>query len=257
MRQRIDEQSAHDVGAADEHHATGRDPTRAAFAPGLGDRLRDWVEWFGVIRLVTSALAIVVVGAGAWFLVRTPPPPSEASLPMAEAVAGASTSSTLVAGQAAAEARDTGSTVVSGPIVVHVAGAVAVPGVYELEPASRVDDAVRAAGGITSAADPDQLNLAAPVVDGDRIHVPEVGEVVPPSAAPVDATASTGPIVPVDVNRAGVGELDGLPGVGPATAAAIVNDRDLNGPFVAVEDLERVPGIGPAKLAALVGLVTT
>ncbi len=59
------------------------------------------------------------------------------------------------------------------------------------------------------------------------------------------------------MNRATVDELDELPGVGPATAAAIVTERERNGPFASVDDLDRVSGIGPAKLAALRDLVTT
>jgi competence protein ComEA len=65
------------------------------------------------------------------------------------------------------------------------------------------------------------------------------------------------PAAPIDVNRASAEELDVLPGVGPATAAAIVTERERNGPFLTVDDLERVPGIGPAKLEALRELVTT
>ena len=59
------------------------------------------------------------------------------------------------------------------------------------------------------------------------------------------------------MNRAPARELETLPGVGPATAAAIVAEPERNGPFASFEDLERVPGIGPAKLAGLVGLVIT
>lgn len=249
MRQRLDEQTDHDAGRvrADQDP----DPIRPeSVVPGT-DRLRDWIEWFGVGRLVTSAAAVVVVCAGAWFLVRTPPPPSEASLPMATAAGDLSQTSHETIEPPGA------TTTTAGPLVVHVAGAVIQPGVYELEPASRVDDAVRRAGGPTPTADPAQLNLATPLADGDRIYVPEVGETVPPPVGPVGSAAAPGPTAPVDLNRAGVGELDELPGIGPATAAAIVTDRELNGPFVSVDDLERVPGIGPAKLAALSGLVTT
>jgi competence protein ComEA len=62
---------------------------------------------------------------------------------------------------------------------------------------------------------------------------------------------------PVDLNRADAAALDLLPGVGPATADAIVRHRDLNGPFASVDDLLDVPGIGPAKLEALRDLVVT
>ena len=61
---------------------------------------------------------------------------------------------------------------------------------------------------------------------------------------------------PVDLNTATAADLETLPGVGPATAAAIVDDRTRNGPFASVDDLDRVPGIGPAKLAALRDQVT-
>jgi competence protein ComEA len=133
-------------------------------------------------------------------------------------------------------------------VVVHVAGAVRAPGVYTLDDTARVIDALAAAGGAAPDADVDQLNLAALVVDGLQIRVPVVGEVLP---APVDG-AATGP---VDLNRASAAELETLPGVGPAIAAAIVAFRDETGPFRTVDDLLEVPGIGPAKLAGLLDAV--
>jgi competence protein ComEA len=120
-----------------------------------------------------------------------------------------------------------------------------------------VRDAIVAAGGPTEIADWNALNLAAVVDDGVKVYVPHVGEEVPPSLTlPVSADAAP-PTGPIDVNAATADELDALPGVGPATAGAIVTERDRNGPFVDVDDLDRVPGIGPAKLDALRGLVTT
>lgn len=146
-------------------------------------------------------------------------------------------------------------------VVVHVAGAVSVPGVYGLPDGVRVDAAIAAAGGALVDADPNALNLAAPLTDGSRVYVPRVGEDVPTALVPVGGSAAA-PAVPaaptvVDVNRATAEQLDVLPGVGPATAAAIVTERERNGPFLGVDDLDRVPGIGPAKLEALRGLVTT
>ncbi|MPY93048.1 MAG: ComEA family DNA-binding protein [Acidimicrobiia bacterium] len=148
----------------------------------------------------------------------------------------------------------------AAPAMVHVAGAVASPGVYPLLPGARVDDVVRQAGGPRPDADVARLNLAAPVEDGSRVHVPAVGEA--PLPAPVvpeggpggrggGAGSSGGPGEPVDVNAATEAELDELPGVGPATAAAIVAYREEHGPFASVDALEDVPGIGPAKVAAL------
>jgi competence protein ComEA len=214
----------------------------------------EWLAWFGVGRLLTSALAVVIVCVGAFWLVRSPPPATEAALPVATSVSIESIS-TL--------ARPAPPSTASPTVIVHVTGAVVEPGVYELGAGERVRSAIEAAGGASPDADASALNLAAPVVDGSRIQVPLVGEqlespiVVPPaisSGAPAPGSPGS---APVDVNTAGAVELDALPGVGPATAAAIVEERRANGPFVSVDDLDRVPGIGPAKLGALRDLVTT
>ena len=142
---------------------------------------------------------------------------------------------------------------------MHVAGAVGVPGVYELAGGARVVDAVEVAGGLAADADVAVLNLAAVLTDGQRIYVAKVGETPPAIAVPDGAAppGSSAPPGPVDLNAATVSELDELPGIGPATASAIVAHRDEHGPFAAVGDLEAVRGIGPAKLEALQGLVTT
>ena len=138
------------------------------------------------------------------------------------------------------------------PLVVHVDGAVASPDVYELEPGSRVADAIDAAGGLAEGADTSTLNLAAPVADGEKVHVPVEGESAP--AAPgTSGGAEAGGLV--NLNTAGVEELDELPGVGEATAQAIVEDREANGPFTTVEDLMRVSGIGEKKFERLRELV--
>ena len=248
MRQPIEESPAEPV------------VTRPLMDVSLADRVRDWVNWFGLARLVTSAVAVVVVCIGGWWLIRTPPPPPESALPVAAAdVALGSVTlpppSTMQPSDS--ESIDTPSSVV----VVHVAGAVLLPGIFELPANSRVADAIDRAGGPSAEAEPAALNLAALLVDGTRIYVPTVGEEVPSeisvSGATSGAAADVGPVGPIDVNRANAVELQTLPGVGPATAEAIVAERDRNGPFVSFADLERVPGIGPAKLAAMEGLVTT
>ena len=79
-----------------------------------------------------------------------------------------------------------------------------------------------------------------------------------PVAAVDDPTsgADAQPSGPIDVNHATVDQLDELPGIGPATAAAIVDHREQNGPFATIDDLEAVRGIGPAKLEAIRDLVT-
>lgn len=224
------------------------DVPRPIAAPTAFDRARDWLNWFGLARLVTSAVATVIVCAGGWWLVRTPAPPTEASLP--PATGAVVVSDTLPPPVTSAASPQSG-----GRIIVHVAGSVERPGVYELADGSRVDAAISAAGGAQDDAQLDALNLAAIVIDGTRIYVAGPGEVPPPTIAEARAVEiASGPI---DVNRATAEQLESLPGVGPATAAAIVAERDRNGPFVSVDDLERVPGIGPAKLAGFVDLVTT
>ncbi len=127
-------------------------------------------------------------------------------------------------------------------------------------------DLVTAAGGLLAEADVDRLNLAARVVDGTRVYVPRRGEPGPPPEAAVGgsdpavgggaAAAPAGaPAGPVDLNTATAAQLDTLPGVGPATAAAILTYRARNGRFRSVTELLEVPGIGPAKLEAIRPLV--
>lgn len=140
-------------------------------------------------------------------------------------------------------------------ITVHVAGRVQRPGVYDLPSSSRVIDAVNMAGGAVFGADADAINLAAPVVDGQRVYVPAVGEVVVSEPSGADGVVA-GPRFPIDINTATVGDLDRLPGVGPATAEAIVRHRDEQGRFASVDGLLDVPGIGEAKLEAIRGLVS-
>lgn len=218
----------------------------------LPERLRAWAVWFGIGRLVAASVATVVVCAGAVWLVQTPPPATEASLPRASTTTTGS-SPPAERTEAAVAPPSTESV-----LLVHVAGAVVEPGVYQLVGDARVRDAIVAAGGPTATADWNALNLAASISDGVRVYVPNVGEEPPPSlAAPPTDAAGSAPTGPIDVNAATTDELESLPGVGPATATAIVTERERNGPFLDVDDLDRVPGIGPAKLEALRGLVTT
>jgi competence protein ComEA len=123
--------------------------------------------------------------------------------------------------------------------------------VYELRSGARVHDAIAAAGGAVGDAELDALNLASLLGDGERVYVPRPGEAV---IAPVDQGRAQ-PQTPLDLNTATAEELDALPGVGPSIARSIVDDRNRNGPFAAVDDLTRVRGIGPAKLEELRSLV--
>ncbi|MCC7078990.1 MAG: helix-hairpin-helix domain-containing protein [Acidimicrobiia bacterium] len=141
-------------------------------------------------------------------------------------------------------------------IRVHVAGAVAVAGVYDLESDARTTDAIERAGGASADADLSALNLAARLADGQRVYVPRAGEAIPPEQGQAGSGAAGTGGAPVNLNTAGPDELDSLPGIGEATADAIIEHRTRNGLFRSVEDLLDVPGIGDSKLARLEGLVT-
>jgi competence protein ComEA len=189
-----------------------------------------------------AAIGGVVVAAavGGWLLLGERSQPAELSLPRA--------------GSAAEPTPDTstaGATGATGAIA-HAAGAVGRPGVYRLQAGARVTDLLDAAGGPTPDADLDQLNLAAPVTDGERIYVPRHGELQPladPRSPPGSVTG------PVDLNRATAEQLDALPGIGPATAQAILAYREQHGRFRSVDELLEVRGIGDAKLEQLRPLV--
>jgi len=139
-------------------------------------------------------------------------------------------------------------------LVVHVVGAVANPGLYRLKDGSRVDDAVRRAGGATPKAALQLLNLAAPVADGQQVVVPVRGA----GGVAGEGAASGAPGAPagkVHLNTATLEQLDALPGVGPVTAQKILDYRAKKGAFSSVEELDAVPGIGPARLESLKELV--
>ncbi len=203
--------------------------------------------WRSDRRIVAAACACVALAAGvAWWRAGATAAPAPVSVP-----------------PTITEATTIGSTRPPN-FVVDVVGAVQRPGIVHVRAGARVADVIDAAGGAAPNADLVRLNLAAPVADGARIAVPTIGAPVPavdpsavtggPSPSPAVGGESTGP---VNINTATADQLDTLPGIGPATAAAIVRDRETNGPFKSVDDLARVRGIGPAKLAQLHDLVTT
>lgn len=250
----------------------GASTSHAQFREEIGARLR----WIGPGRILLTLAAAGAVGVGGVLLMRVPDPtqigreavaearaeqyapvttPEFELLPLSgvneEAEVGSSQSDPTTAMEPSA--RET--------VIVHVAGAVREPGVFVLDASARVVDAVRLAGGPKLEADLDAVNLAAPVVDGQRVRIPTAQEVsagwaadpipsgVPSTPAPA-APSHGGPAI-VNLNTASAQELATLPGVGPVTAAAIIADRAARGPFRRVDDLARVRGIGSAKVAAL------
>jgi len=176
--------------------------------------------------VVVASVAALAIGVGAFAMLHRPAPPPETTLPRARS-------------------ETSPATIAPDETVVDMAGAVARPGVYRLATGARVDDAVRAAGGPAGDADLDRVNLAAKVADGQRVYVPHRGE-----PAPADDVGG-GADGPLDLNTATLEQLDALPGVGPATAQAILDYRAAHGAFHSLNELLRVRGIGDARFAAL------
>ena len=135
-------------------------------------------------------------------------------------------------------------------LVVHVAGKVANPGIVQLPPGSRVIDAIEAVGGAEKGVDLTPLNLARVLSDGEQVVV---GIDLPPQPATGQQPAGA---VLVSLNSASPEQLTALPGIGPTLAARIVQWREQNGRFTAVDELLEVAGIGPAKYEAIAELVT-
>ncbi len=192
--------------------------------PGWADRVRCSFGRPAAVGLTAVAVAAAIV-TGALVVRSRPVPVAAPVLQRAGQALGA-------AGAAPAAAE----------VVVSVVGKVRRPGLVRLAAGARVDDAVRAAGGPTAGLG--MLNVARKVVDGEQIVVG-----LDPSAAPA-GSASTGN-GRLDLNTAGVGELDGLPGIGPVLAQRIVDWRTEHGRFASVDQLREVPGIGESKYVAL------
>jgi len=150
-------------------------------------------------------------------------------------------------------------TTVPPEVTVHVLGAVRSPGMYRFSLGSRIADAIAAAGGVGDDVDIERVNLAAALVDGQRVYIarrgqpsaPEVASDPMPTVGGEASGGATGAPAPVNLNTANEQELESLPGVGPSTAAAILDLRRQVGRFSSVDQLLDARGIGDAKLAAL------
>lgn len=205
-------------------------------------RLRRVVAGLGCAPAEVIALGVLLAGALAalgmlWLLAR----PGDAIQAVAEP-------------QAAGDALG----VTDEPLVVHVAGHVAAPGVYRLTVGARVTDALEEAGGALPDARLDAVNLARTLSDGEQLVVPgpadgdgggggDGGEAPAASAWRPDGT--------LDLNRASAEDLEELPGIGPVLAERIVDHREQKGGFRHVGDLREVAGIGEKTFQSLAELV--
>ncbi len=232
---------------------------------------RRWISWVGLSRLIGAAAAVVAGTIVLVLVLRVPAPPLESALPRAGVTTSVSAVDISSASTSTIEGR------APSPVAVHVVGAVQHPGVYVLSSGARAVDALRQAGGPSTAADTSAVNLATVLRDGDQLYIPprrtSSSTSAPPRRLPVmtprtrvtlatpspvsiGSQESTSPPQGtqggmVSLSTATEKELEELPGVGPATAAAIVAHRRVHGPFRRVEDLLEVKGIGETKLAAM------
>lgn len=163
--------------------------------------------------------------------------------------------------------------------VVYITGAVVRPGVYEVPEDSRINDAVRKAGGFAIHANPEAINLAAKLSDGAHIRVPSqednknaASSANHLSSGAVDSSSSgmylqssqKGPeknisasqsALRININTCTENELCALPGIGPMLSQTIINHREANGPFESVDELTHISGIGPKRLDAIRELI--
>jgi len=203
----------------------------------------------GLARRELAGLAVIaalVLGGGGFWYVRSLPSKVEISTASA-----ASHRAAPVPGPTATAAK---------VLVVHVAGWVRHPGVYELHQGDRVIDAINAAGGARPGADLTSINLAALLADAEQIVVVKEGSSGPgppgsgTSIGGGGATGAAGALV--NVNTATLDELETLPGIGEVLGQRIIDYREQHGPFKSVQDLLNVSGIGDKRLADLRPKVT-
>ena len=219
------------------------------------DRVR---ELRGDPRVGIAALLVVALAAGfIWYRLGAGDSGESSTARRAPATSTATSDSTA-AGSSALKGSSPGAAKKGERVTVHVAGAVAKPGVYDLDAGARVIDAIEAAGGGAPDADLNRLNLAAKVTDGQRVLVQRVGEAAPAGSASPDGSGggSADPSGLVSLNSATQAELEGLPGIGPTLAEAIITERERRGGFRSVNELRDVRGIGEKRFADLKDKVT-
>lgn len=232
------------------------------FVDGAGSRHPARTRWRTGKRAGVLIASTAMILAGWFWWSAAANSPQAVPLSAVSSAAGgsqsppaATDSGTLATDTSTAEGPEVG-----GKIVIHVAGAVQKPGVVELPAGSRIHEAVAGAGGSLPGADLNRLNLAAVLTDGQKVHVPLVGEqlsVEPAKDADGDAAGSgAAPTDRINLNTASVDELGTLPRVGPVLAQRIVDWRKEHGDFKTVEELDAVDGVGPKMLEALLPHVT-
>jgi len=141
-------------------------------------------------------------------------------------------------------------------ISVYICGSVKSPGVIKVKEGTRLDEAVRMVGGAAGEADLNAVNLAYKLADEDMIYIPKKGENTKSTTKTIQGVNTIKNVTEskpgkVNINTANESELDTLSGVGPATAKAIIQYREKEGPFKTIEDIKKVSGIGDSKFSKI------
>ena len=213
----------------------------------------------GVLLVVAVVFAVQQFWGGRTQSVRAPEV-VRAAAPYGGQSGAVERKSTEPGGSAGAPPSQAGST--GTAIVVDVSGKVRSPGLQRLPAGSRVEDALRAAGGVRPGANTEGLNRARLLVDGEQILVGVPASVAGPVTGGGSSATGTGgsasgvvPSAPVSLNTATVDQLDTLPGVGPVLARHIIDYRTQHGGFRSVDELREVNGIGDRRFSDLQKLV--
>ncbi|MFE1587704.1 helix-hairpin-helix domain-containing protein [Streptomyces sp. NPDC058737] len=251
-----------DTGTDDRGGATTTWRERTGLA--LRERMPLWLQTrCGLERRSVAALSVLLVVAAVFavqhFWSGRTQPVAAPEVVREAAAYGAATPGPATEDRATANEPEPGAAPATGAgaeIVVDVGGKVRKPGVHSLPAGSRVEDALRAAGGVKPGTKTDGLNRARFLVDGEQVIV---GASAPPPA-PGSVTApgggaGAGPTAPVSLNTGTADQLDTLPGVGPVLAQHIIDYRTQHGGFRSVDELREVNGIGERRFADLRDLV--
>lgn len=203
-------------------------------------------EWLRIYRFYVLMVLFAIGSAGYYYFV-LPTEQENSSLNPQEKIPNENVTTTVSEIESVQQ--------VSKIMMADIKGAVNSPGVYKVETGERVIDLVEKAGGLTEDADHSQVNFAMYVEDQMVVYIPKIGEeseISPGITQPVTTTDSS----KMNINKAGVDELDELPGIGPAKAETIIEYRDTNGPFKTIEDLKSISGIGEKTFDKLKDLIT-
>ncbi|MFF5896020.1 helix-hairpin-helix domain-containing protein [Streptomyces argenteolus] len=220
----------------------------------------------GLESRALAALAVVLAGAALFAAVhfwsarpesvRAPERVTEAAAAQASGPGSAHTQLTAAAPAPTGGAQAGPQT--GGRIVVDVSGKVLHPGIRHLPAGSRVEDALRAAGGVRKGTDVIGLNRARVLTDGEQVVVGLPALTTQTGGAGAGGGPSAGqagPGAPVSLGTATVEQLESLPGVGPVLAQHIIDYRTEHGGYRSVDELREVNGIGDRRFADLRPLV--